>query len=125
MKGVGVLHDEFARAHHAEARPHLVAELGLDLVEIDRQLPIALELAARDVGDDFLVGGPDHETAFVPVCQAQQLGPVFVPSPGFLPQLGRLDGRHQQFQRTGPVHLLAHDSLDLRCSVRRPSGSQL
>ncbi len=33
VEGVGVLHDELAAAHQAEARPDLVAELGLDLVE--------------------------------------------------------------------------------------------
>ena len=38
-------------AHHAEARPDLVAELGLDLVEVDRQLPVAADLPAHDVGD--------------------------------------------------------------------------
>jgi hypothetical protein len=42
-------------AHDAEARPHLVAELGLDLVEVDRQLAVALELAPRDVGDHFFM----------------------------------------------------------------------
>src|SRR5947207_7835307 len=31
MKGVRVLHDEFTGAHDAEARAHLVPELGLDL----------------------------------------------------------------------------------------------
>ena len=36
MKGISVLHQEFARAHHAETRAHFVAELGLNLVEIDR-----------------------------------------------------------------------------------------
>ncbi len=55
VERIGVLHRELARAHDAEARPDLVAELGLDLVEIDRQLPVALQLAARDVGDHFLV----------------------------------------------------------------------
>jgi hypothetical protein len=38
MEAVGVLHQELARAHDAEARPDLVAELGLDLVVVDRQL---------------------------------------------------------------------------------------
>jgi hypothetical protein len=36
MEGVGIFHDEFAPAHHAEARADLVAELHLDLVEIGR-----------------------------------------------------------------------------------------
>ena len=38
VERVGVLHQEFARAHHPEARADLVAELGVDLVEVDRQL---------------------------------------------------------------------------------------
>jgi hypothetical protein len=41
VKGIGVLHGELAPAHDAEARPDLVAELGLDLIEVPRQLPIA------------------------------------------------------------------------------------
>ena len=36
VKRVRVLHQEFTAAHDAEARPDLVAELDLDLVEIDR-----------------------------------------------------------------------------------------
>ena len=41
VEGVGVLHEELAAAHEAEARPDLVAELGLDLVEVERQLAVA------------------------------------------------------------------------------------
>jgi hypothetical protein len=44
VERIGVLHQEFARAHHAEARADLVAELGLDLVEVDRQLLVAGQL---------------------------------------------------------------------------------
>ena len=113
VEAVGVLHDEFACAHHAEARADFVAELQLDLVEVHGQLAVALELAARDVGDDFLVGRAVHVATVVPILQAQQLRAELVPAAGLLPQLGRLDRRHQQLQRAGPVHLLADDSLDL------------
>ncbi len=41
VERVRVFHDEFTRPHHAEARANLVAELGLNLVEIDRQLLVA------------------------------------------------------------------------------------
>ena len=34
IEAVGVLHQEFAPAHHAKARPHLVAEFPLDVVEV-------------------------------------------------------------------------------------------
>ena len=43
VEGVGVLHQELAPAHDAEARPHLVAELPLDVVEVLRQVAIALD----------------------------------------------------------------------------------
>ena len=94
VKRVGVLHDELARAHHAEARADLVAELGLDLIEIDRQLLVAAQLAARDVGDDLLVGRSVGELAIVPILEAQQFRAVLGPAAGFLPQFRRLDGRH-------------------------------
>ena len=113
MEGVGVLHDELARAHDAKARPHLVAELGLDLVEVHRQLAVALELAPRDVGDHFLVRGPGDEVALVPILEAQQLRPVLAPAARLLPQLRRLHHRHHQLERAGAVHLLADDALDL------------
>ena len=113
MEGVGVLHDEFARAHHAEARPDLVAELGLDLVEIDRQLAVALQLAPREVGDHFLVRRPEAVRPVVAVLHAQQFRPELLPAAGLLPELGRLHGRHQHLERAGAVHFLADDPLDL------------
>jgi len=58
MERVAVLHQKLAAAHDAETRTDLVAEFGLDLVEMTRQLAIALDLAAHHVGDDFLVVGP-------------------------------------------------------------------
>src|SRR5690606_41841656 len=48
VEGIGVLHGEFAAAHQAEARPALVAEFGLDMVEIHRQLAPAVDLVAGD-----------------------------------------------------------------------------
>ena len=113
VEGVGVLHRELARPHHAEARPDLVAELGLDLVEIDRQLPIALQLASREVGDHFLVRRAVAVRPVVPVVHAQQLRPELLPAARFLPELGRLHRRHQQLDRPGAVHFLADDGLDL------------
>ena len=55
IEGVGVLHDEFTRAHYTETRSDFVAEFCLDLVIVDRQLLVAAQLTARDIGDDFFV----------------------------------------------------------------------
>ena len=113
VERVAILHGEFAPAHDAEARPALVAELGLDLVEMHRQLAIAPQLAAREIGDDLFGCRLDQEVALVPVLEAQQLRAVFFPAARFLPQLRRLHHRHRQLDRAGAVHLVAHDRLDL------------
>ncbi len=131
VERVRILHEEFARAHHAETRPALVAEFHLDLVEVHRQLAVALELVARDVGDDFFMRRPEAEVALVAVLEAQQFRAELAPSAGFHPQLGGNDAGHQKLECTGTIHFLAHDVLDLahgaqaraasRCTGPRPA----
>jgi len=113
MEGIAVLHQELAAAHDAEARTDLVAELGLDLVQVQRQLAVALDVATDDVGDHFLVRRADHEIALVAILEAQQLRAVLLAATGLLPQLEGLDCRHQQLKGAGLVHLVADDVLDL------------
>ena len=78
IEGIGVLHQEFARAHHAEARPHLVAELPLDVIEIERQILVGAHGGAEDLSDHFLVGRPVQHVAIVPVLDAQHFLAVIV-----------------------------------------------
>ena len=113
VEGVGVLHDEFAAAHQAEARADLVTEFGLDLVQVDRQLFVAVQLVAAQVGDHFFVGRAYAELTTVAVLEAQQLRAVFFPAPGFLPQLGWLDARHQHFQSACSVHFFTNNGFGL------------
>ena len=113
VEGVGILHDELAATHQAEARTDLVTELGLDLVHVDRQLLVAVQLIACQIGNHFLVRRADAEVAVMTILQAQQLGAVLLPATGFLPQFGGLDGRHQHLQGTGGVHFFANDGLHL------------
>src|SRR5690606_32106924 len=113
VEGVGILHDEFPRPHHAEAGADLVAELGLDLVEVGGQLLVAADLAADEVGDHFLVGGAEAEVTLVAVVDAQQFRPVLLPATGFDPEVGGLHHRHQDLLGAGLVHLLAHDVFHL------------
>ena len=95
-----------------EARAHLVAELDLDLIEVERQLAVGAHLAADDVGDHLLVRRSDAELAIVAILEAQELGAVVLPAPALLPELGRAHRRHEDFLRAGAVHLLANDRLD-------------
>jgi hypothetical protein len=123
VEGIGVLHQEFAPAHKAEAGPDLVAELPVDLVEVLGQVAVAFEVGAEDVGDDLLVGGAVEHVALVPVLDAQHLGAVVVVPAAFPPQVGRLDGRHDDLLGAGGVLLLAHDARDVgehACSKRQP-----
>jgi hypothetical protein len=108
-------------AHHAEARPALVAELGLDVIEIPRQGAVAAQLLTGDVGDDLFAGRLDDEVALVPILHPHQLGAVLGEPAAFLPELGRLHHRHQQLDRAGGIHLSRTIASTLR-STRRPIG---
>ena len=113
VEGIGVLHQEFAAAHDAEAGAHLVAELPLDVVEVARQVAVALRIGAEDFGDHLLVGRAEQHLAVVPVLQPQHLRAIGVVAAGLLPQVRGLDRRHQDFLGAGGVLLLADDLLDL------------
>ena len=113
VERIRVLHQELAPAHHAEARPHLVAELPLDVVQDLRQFAVRVHRLAEQIGDHLLVGRTVQHVALVPVPDAQHLLAVVVVAPALAPQLGRLDRRHQHFLRAGRVLFLAHDALDV------------
>ncbi len=49
----------------------------------------------------------------MPVLDAQHLRTIGVVAAGLAPEIGELQRRHQQFDRPGPVHLLADDLRDL------------
>ena len=113
IERVGILHQEFARAHGAESRPHLVAKLPLQVIEIERQILVGAHIGAEDLGDHLLVGRTVEHLALVAVLDAQHLLAVVVVAAALAPQLGGLDGRHQHLDRAGAVLLLAHDAADL------------
>ena len=83
------------------------------MIEIERQILVGAHIGAEDLGDHLLVGRPVQHVALVPILDAQHLLAVVVVAPALAPQVGRLDGRHQQFDGAGAVLLLAHDPADL------------
>ena len=87
MERVGVLHQEFACPHYPEAGAALIAELGLDLIEICGQLSVAVEFIANKVSDDLLVRRPKAKIALVAIDKAQQLRSHLVPAARFQPQI--------------------------------------
>ncbi len=126
VERIRVLHQELARTHHAEARADLIAEFGLDLIEIQRQLLVAVDLLAREFGSGLFGGGAVAELLFLAVLDLEQLPAELFPTPGGVPQLAWLDGGKQHFHCTGAVHLLAHDGLDLaqHAQAQRRPGVQ-
>ena len=113
VEGIGVLHQELAAAHDAEARADLVAELPLDVIEIARHVLVGLNTLAEDVGDHLLIGGAEEHVAVMPVLDAQHLLAIGIVTAGLAPEVGGLDRGHQHLDGPCPVLFLAHDLLDL------------
>ena len=112
VEGIGILHQELAAAHDAEARAHLVAELPLDVIEVARQIAVGPHAVAEDLGDQLLVGRPVEHFPAVPILEAQHLRAVGFVALALMPEVGRLDGGHQHLDGARAVLLLAHDLLD-------------
>ena len=113
IEGIGVLHQELAAAHHAEARADLVPELPLDMVEVERQILVGLDVGADDLGDHLFVGRPVEHLAVVPVLDAQHLLAIGIVAPALAPEIGRLDRRHQDLDGAGAILFLADHRADL------------
>ena len=105
VAAVRVLHDELSDSDQAAARPRLVAELRLEVVDEERQLPVALDHVAQEEGDHLLVGHREDHVAIGPVLEPDELGADRVVPSALLPDLGRVHDRH--------LHLLAADRIEL------------
>ena len=116
VEGIGVLHDELAPPHQAKPRPDLIAEFGLDLIEIHRQLPVGAQQIRRQGGDHLLMGGAQPQVATLAILQVEH-DPLAVgvagPAAAALPELGGLQLGQQGFQGAGGIELLAHHGGDL------------
>ena len=125
-EAVGVLHDELATAHQAKAGTELVAELVLNVVQVDGQLFVGAQLIAHQGRDGLLVGGTQDELATMTVVKAHKLLAIGVDAAGLAPQLGVDHDRHHKLLGAGSVHLVAHDVLDLtdRAPGKRQVGIQ-
>jgi hypothetical protein len=107
IEGVGVLHDELARAQHPGARARLVALLRLEVVEHHRQVAVGAHGLGHVEGHDLLMSHGQHHLRPPAVLQAELLcQPV---ASCLLPQLGWVHDRHQQLLGADGVELLAHD----------------
>ena len=115
MEGIGIFHDEFPPSHQSEARPYLIPEFGLDLIEIDRELPVGAQQISRKACDHLFMGRTEAEFTALAVLKVEHdplpCG-VSLPPPASLPQLGRMQLREKGFEGAGAIHLLSHDAGD-------------
>ena len=112
VERVAVLHDELADADQPAARARLVAELGLEVVDDQRQLAVALHEVAQQVGDHLLVGHGQHHVAPGSVLEADHLGADLRVAARLAPQVGGVHDRHLHLLPADGVDLLADDLLD-------------
>ena len=113
VERIRVFHDEFASPHQTEPGTDFVAEFHLNLVQVQRQLPIAVDFAGDQIGDRLFMRAAQDHVVQVTVLEAHLLfADRQVPS-RLLPQLGRTEDRHRDFERARLVHFFADDLREL------------
>ena len=113
VEGVGVLHDELAAAQQARAGARLIAVLGLNLVQVDRQVLVGGVQVLHQQGEHFLVGGRQQHVCTLTVLEAEEVIAVLVPAVSCLVGLAGQQCGEVNFLRADGVHLFADDVLDL------------
>ena len=93
VEGVGVLHQELATAQDAGTRAGLVAVLGLDLVQQQREVLVRAVLALDRQREQLFVGGPEQIVVAAAVLEPEHAVAVLGPP------VRRLVGRTRQQRR--------------------------
>ena len=119
VEGVGVLHGELAPAEQPRSRARLVPELGLYLVDGERQVPVRLDVRPGDGRHDLLVRRREHHAALAPVGEAEEVVAERGGAARLLPRFDGLERGHEHFLPSGCVHLLPDDPFDLLDGTQR------
>ena len=113
VKVISILHQKFAPTHDAKARAYFIPEFPLDLVHGQRQIFVAADMRAENVGDELFGGGREQHVAIVTIGDAQHFGPIGIIATTLAPQIRRLDGWHQHRQVACTQLFFVNDILDL------------
>jgi len=111
---VRVLHDELSAAQQTGARTGLVAVLGLDLEQRERQVLVRAVQVLDHQREHLLVGGPEKVVTALAVLQPEQVGAVLGPAVRRLVRLPGQQRREPHLLRADRDHFFADDLLDLR-----------
>ena len=113
VEAVRVLHHELAAPQQARSWTRFVAVLGLDLVDVQRQVLVRAVQSLHEQGEHLLVGRRQQEVVAVAVAQAKQVVAVLDPPIRGLIGLFGQQRREMNLLETGGIHLLANDALDI------------
>ena len=113
VERVRVLHHELAPAQQPGAGPRLVAELGLDLVDVQRQVAVRRVEILHEEREQLLVRRGEEEVVAAAVLEPEQVVAVLGPAVRDLVRLPRQERREVHLLEPGGVHLLADDVLDV------------
>ena len=113
VERVRVLHDELAPAQEPGPRARLVAVLGLDLVERQRQVLVRRVQVLDQQREHLLVRRAEQVVGALAVLEPEDVVAVVGPAAGRLVGLARQQRREVHLLGADRVHLLADDPLDV------------
>ena len=111
---IHVFHEEFSAAHDAGFGAGFVSEFGLDLVDVEGEVFVAIDVLAQEVGEGFFVGGgeaefaADGEVGFEPDVHFGDV-PAFA---GF-PDFAALEDGELDFLAADLIHFFTDDTCDV------------
>ena len=114
IERIGILHDEFAAAHEAEAGTDFVAVFILHLPKDQGHLLIRTQFVAEKRRNQFFMSRPEAVAVVVAVLQLEHFRPVSAPPARFMPDFGRLHDGHHDFLGACSVHFFADDLFYLQ-----------
>ena len=112
VKAVGILHEKLANPQQPASRTRFVTNLGLNVVEHHRQVPVGAKEVLGNVGHGFFVGHGQDEFTVFSVLEADQLRPDIVIAFGLLPELRRVEDRHGDLDPGNAVQFFPNDIFD-------------
>ena len=113
VERIRVLHDELTPAQQPRAWPGFITVLGLDLVQVSRQILVRRVQVLDQQREDFFVGGSQKVVGLFTVLEAENTFTESFPPTGLFIRLSRQQRREVDFLRPCLVHFIANNSFDL------------
>ena len=85
IDAICIFHQKLAATHHAKTGPYLVAEFPLDMIDDLRQLAVAADRLAHQIGHHLFIRGPVQQLALVAVPDTQHFLSIIIVAPALAP----------------------------------------